>query len=275
MATATLTEIQIPTTKSKSQQAIADATEKLIRQLEAGNSSALKSYLSTVAKFHNYSFGNLMLIGNQRPDATHVAGFHKWIELKRYVRKGEKGIMILAPLIKKTKDEEKDGPQIVGFRAVYVFDISQTDGEPLPTIEHAVTGDTGDAATRLVTFAASKGITVERSDSILPALGMSYGGRITLAPGQHPAEELTTLIHELAHELLHKGDLRKRTTKTVRETEAEAVSFIVAQAIGLDCGNSSADYIGLYDGNAETLAESLKFVTVAAQDILAAIELED
>jgi hypothetical protein len=88
-----------------------------------------------------------------------------------------------------------------------------------------------------------QGIELSFSESITPALGMSYGGRIALLPGQSKAEEFSTLVHELAHELLHRTERRTATTKVMRETEAESVAFIVGKAVGLDTGTASADYV--------------------------------
>ena len=101
---------------------------------------------------------------------------------------------------------------------------------------------------------------------------MSYGGRIALLPGQQKAEEFTTLVHELAHELLHKTERRTGTTTTMRETEAEAVAFIVGQAIGLETGTASSDYIQMYAGNAELLTESLHVIQQTSALILDAIQ---
>lgn len=103
---------------------------------------------------------------------------------------------------------------------------------------------------------------------------MSYGGRIVLLPGQEPAEQFSILVHELAHEMLHKAERRTATTKTVRETEAEAIAFVVSQAIGLDSSRASADYIHLYHGNAALLAESLEVIQKTSALILSAIETE-
>jgi hypothetical protein len=120
---------------------------------------------------------------------------------------------------------------------------------------------------------ASKGIEVEYNEAISPAQGVSYGGRIALLPGQPPAEELATLIHEAGHELLHRGDRRAETTKTVREMESEAVAFVIGKAVGLRMGTTSADYITLYNGSAEMLIESLEAIQHASATILAAILL--
>ncbi len=160
---------------------------------------------------------------------------------------------------------------LLGFRNAYVFDISQTDGVDLPEMRE-VSGDPGESIDRLTAFLHSKGIQLVYNEKIAPALGMSYGGRIALLPGQSKAETFATLVHETAHELLHKSDRRTATTKTVRETEAEAVAFVVGKAVGLVTGSASADYIQLYKGNASLLAESLEVIQQTASVILAALE---
>lgn len=124
----------------------------------------------------------------------------------------------------------------------------------------------------VATFVRGRGIQLSYNESIAPALGMSHGGRIAILPGQSKAEEFSTLVHETAHELLHKAERRTATTKTVRETEAEAVAFVVGKAVGLMTGSASADYIQLYHGNASLLAESLEVIQQTASVILAALE---
>ena len=118
------------------------ATEQLIEALKAGKSEALTNYLAAVAKFHRYSFQNILLIARQCPQATRVAGFHTWRSLGRFVKKGENGLMILAPLVRKVESADECNPEkqarIFGFRAVYVFDVTQTDGAALPTIAEQV-----------------------------------------------------------------------------------------------------------------------------------------
>ena len=121
-------------------------------------------------------------------------------------------------------------------------------------------------------FIERQGIELVFTENIAPALGVSYGGRIALLPGQSKAEEFSTLVHELSHEMLHKAERRTTTTKVVRETEAEAIAFVVGKAVGLETGTASADYIQLYHGNASLLAESLEVIQQASAVILAALE---
>ena len=260
---------------------IAANVQALIEQLEQGHSEALTAYLTAMGRFHNYSFGNILEIARQKPDATRVAGLYAWNQLGRKVKKGERGIRILAPMIgirrKKDEDAEKDirtqnQAVLVGFRAAYVFDVSQTEGAELPEFSERVSGSAGDYRDRLVDFVNAQGIALEFKESIAPALGMSYGGKIALLPGQSSAEEFSTLVHELAHEMLHKAERRTATTKTVRETEAEAVAFVVGKTIGLQTGRASADYIHLYHGNAALLTESLEVIQKTSAVILSAIE---
>jgi hypothetical protein len=269
-----------------SREVIQANVQLLIEQLEAGHSEGLTAYLTAMGRFHNYSFGNILEIARQRPDATRVAGLYAWNQLGRKVIKGQKGIRILAPMIgtRKKKDSEanksKDpaavnAPVLVGFRAVYVFDVSQTEGAELPAFTERTKGEVGEFRERLIDFTIAQGIELEFKESIAPALGMSYGGRIVILPGQEPAEEFSTLVHELAHEMLHKAERRTATTKTVRETEAEAIAFVVSQTIGLDAGRASADYIHLYHGNAALLMESLEVIQRTAALILSALETKE
>jgi hypothetical protein len=265
------------------QQLIKQAVDFLIQQLEAGKSETLTAYLAAMARFYAYSFGNILQIARQRPTATRVAGLRAWNELGRFVKKGEKGIQILAPMIgyRRRRDaaeqkpdanqDAKPAPMLIGFRAVYVFDISQTTGEDLPEFEQNITGEVGAHRDRMIAFLAAQNIKLEFNENIAPALGVSYGGKIVLLPGQPDAEAFVTLVHEASHELLHKAERRTMTTPTVRETEAEAVAFIVGQAVGLEMGKSSSDYIQMYAGNAALLAESLEVIQRTSAVILDAI----
>jgi len=203
-----------------------------------------------------------------------VAGYQTWKRLGRFVKKGAKGILILAPvLLKKTTEdvsrEEESARVPAGFRAAYVFDISDTDGEPLPQLS-TTQGDPAGNTEQLKQFVASRGTKLEYSDEIFPALGEYSPGKIALLPGQSPAQEFCTLAHEVAHSILHKHGRRVEIPKRVRETEAEAVAYVVCDAIGLKA-QGSADYIHLYTGDKGTLTESLERVLSASTKILAAL----
>jgi antirestriction protein ArdC len=263
----------------QAKQIASKAIQQLSQALEKGQTESLRNYLTAVGRFHRYSFGNVMLIAFQKPTATHVAGFQKWRAFGRFVRKGEHGILVLAPIVRgKTQDSQRvetDEPlSPVGFRAAYVFDISQTDGRELPQLG-SVSGDPSEYRERLGKFVTEQSIALEYSQDISPARGISAGGKITLLPGQAPAEEFATLVHEVAHEMLHRSERRAQTTKRIRETEAEAVSFVVCTGIGLETGSASQDYIQLYKGDAALLAESLEHVQQTAARILSAIKLPE
>lgn len=269
-------------TQNTSAEIVSNALATLAAALEAGNSKALTDYLNAMARFHRYSWANCLLIAMQRPDATQVAGFHAWLRCGRHVRKGEKGITILAPILCKRKtsanDQEPDGSspepasRLVGFRSAYVFDIAQTDGQELPEFA-TVKGEPGQRLERLKTLVASHSITLDYDASIAPAMGVSQGGHIALRPNLPASEEFSVLVHELAHEKLHRSERRTETTKTIRETEAEAVSFVVCHAIGLDTNTAAVDYIKLYNGDRATLSASLHFIQSTAAEILTALEV--
>jgi antirestriction protein ArdC len=219
-----------------------------------------------------------MLIVLQKPDATHVAGFHMWRSFGRHVRRGEKGINIFAPILGRKKNsgtgtQENPEETVLGYRPCTVFDVSQTEGKPLPSIGR-VLGDARHYGEKLVAYTLSLGIRLEYSPAIAPARGISEGGKITLLPDLDSAENAAVLSHELAHEILHHQPRRAATSKTVRETEAEAVAHVVCQALGLSTGTASADYIQLHRGDAKLLFESLNYIRLAAGRILEGI-LED
>jgi len=254
------------------------ALEELVTALENGHSETLTAYLKTMSLFSKYSLNNLFLIARQRPEARRVAGFQTWRKLGRYVRKGEKGIAIIAPLVRRKSDEESQPPDdervIAGFKVAHVFSEEQTDGEPLAQIGQ-VAGDPGYYLSRLEEFVRENGVDLRYSDEIAPARGMAEKGKITLLPEQTPAETFSTLVHEVAHAEMHFGDRRRETTKRIRETEAESVAFVVCSAIGLETGTAAQDYVGLYGGDSKLLLESLQYVQQTANRILAVIIPEE
>ena len=182
--------------------------------------------------------------------------------------------MILAPVVVRkrveSEDEEDEQTRVFGFRAAYVFDQSQTEGNPLPEFA-SIQGDPQHYSERLKNAIAAAGISITYSADIAPAHGLSRGGAIELLPGLPAAEEFSVLVHEFAHERLHKGERRAQTSKTIRETEAEAVAFVVTSSIGLQTSTAAADYIQLYNGDKNTLAESLSFIQSTATEILRAV----
>jgi len=257
-----------------------EALEKLIRDVEAGISETLQQYLKAMGRFHRYSVGNAILIQLQKRDATRVAGFRAWQRLGRHVKKGEHGIAIMAPVVYRPKarpydsDKDKDADETIStFKTAYVFDISQTEGKPLPGFARA-RGDPGAYLQRLERFVSDRGIKLERHESLRMAEGVSIGGTILLKACLAPAEEFSVLVHELAHEMLHQDPANRPKDRTVREAEAEAVAYVVCQGIGLDVNTASSDYIQLYDGDKKTLMTSLERIQRTAAEILEAVTAE-
>jgi antirestriction protein ArdC len=168
------------------------ALNRLLAALEKGQSAALKQYLAVMSRFRRYSWANVLLIYSQFPQATRVGGYQFWLKLGRQVRKGEKGIAILAPMVgrKHSSDDEElaedERTRVFGFKSCHVWDISQTEGANLPEFA-TVQGDPHDYLARLIQFVASQDIALEYNSAIAPAHGMSSGGKITLLPELSPA----------------------------------------------------------------------------------------
>jgi len=266
-----------------------DHIRELAEQMGRGKSEQLVRYLEFAAHFHSYSFGNLMLIMFQKPEATRVAGLRQWNRLGRHVRPGEKGIMILAPMAVWRKSDNANEPasedettesernetreKITLFKPVYVFDVSQTEGEEIPSILDA-SGDAGSALPVLKEAVRAAGIALEeleRTPGSASAHGASYGGRIVIRNDLDPPEAFRTLAHEFAHELLHwpKDGSPKEPSKTIRETEADATAFVVCRHFGIAC--DSADYLLLYDSEPKLLLARLETVRQTAARIIDAI----
>ncbi len=253
-----------------------DQVDRLAKALEAGHSETMKTYLAVMARFPRYSFRNQLLIASQRPDATRVAGFRTWQKLKRWVKRGEQGIVIVAPMPLRRKDPpdpDRDNA-FIAFKAAHVFDVSQTDGEALPELG-TVHGDPAGYIDLLKEEIAWRGISLRYAEDLQGADGASAGGTIILRESLSPAEQFSVLVHELAHEILHQGERKGQVPRRVRELEAEAVAFVVSEAIGLDTNTASADYIQLYRGDVETLTESLDAIQKTAAAILEALMPEE
>jgi antirestriction protein ArdC len=211
------------------------------------SSEGWRKFAETRATFHRYSFGNCMLIAMQRPDAEQVAGFKAWQQLGRQVRKGEKAIRILAPMVVKEHDANgsETGDTFTLFRAVPVFDVSQTDGEPLaqPPRE-PITGDSHAAhISQLERFAQSIGFDVARED--LPEGCGGYcnaaAKRIVIATHNDSGNAVVrVLVHELAHAL---GVSYADYGREVAEVIVETATVVVCGALGLDTSGESIPYI--------------------------------
>jgi hypothetical protein len=200
-----------------SKEVIAANVQLLIEQLEAGHSEGLTAYLTAMGRFHNYGFGNILEIARQMPEASRVAGLYAWNQLGLKVMKGQRGIRILAPMIgvrrKKDKEAEKDNtkqnqPVLVGFRAAYVFDVSQTEGAELPDLTDRVKGEVGEYHERLIDFIIAQGIELEFKDSIAPALGMSTAERLSFFPASR--QRKLSLVSFTTHEPVRDMDVRRR-----------------------------------------------------------------
>jgi antirestriction protein ArdC len=260
---------------------VQEAFDRLARDIEAGKSQQLKDYLRMMGRFTNYSFGNMLLILMQRPDAEHVAGFWTWKKLGRSVKKGERGIAILAPIVyhreiplegeESQEPKTKEVEYLAGFRTAYVFDVNQTEGRPLAEFAQ-VKGEPGQYLEMLKAYVAVKGIKLDYN--LLPGqtLGLSCGGRIVIKAGMTAAEEFSTLVHELGHEMLHRADDSKKYDRKRKELEAEALAYVVCSGVSLDTNTASIDYIQLYSGDKTALQESLERIQKTASEILWALK---
>lgn len=241
--------------------------KELAEQMERGKSDQLLTYLNCCSQFHQYSFRNIMLAFSQREDLTQLAGMRQWNKLGRHVRKGEKGIMILAPMSVPDKRAAADDPdaRIMLFRPVYVFDVSQTEGQDLPELVHTA-GDVSAILPALEKAVAAANITLEYADlSIIDgADGHSYGGRIAVEVELDEPDRFRTLGHEFAHEKLHRAG--PRDEKKVRETEADAVAYVLCRHYGVAC--DASDYLLLYDATPKLLLERLETIRSAANEII-------
>jgi antirestriction protein ArdC len=236
------------------------------------SSEGWRRFAETRATFHRYSFGNCQLIAYQRPDATQVAGFKSWQELGRQVRKGERAIRILAPMSVKERDERgnETDERRTFFRAVPVFDISQTDGEPLAEApREPITGDShAGFVARLEHYARTLGYTVER-EALESAGGYcdAKRHRIVVSTNVDSANAVVrVLVHELAHAL---GVGYAEYGREVAEVIVETATVIVCGSIGLDTSGESIPYI---TGWGEQDLDAIKQHAAKVDEIARALE---
>lgn len=260
------------------------AHEMLVKKTaELTTSAGWLDYLRFAARFRQYSLNNTLLILIQCPEATHVASYKKWGEMDRQVRKGEKGLSIFAPMMRKITDEKTGDEKrvLAGFRIVSTFDISQTDGAPVPEPIRPALLD-GEAPeglwNALAAMVLENGYTLERGDCG-GANGYTRPDTKTIRVREDVSnlQAVKTLVHEIAHMLLHTegNDL---TTEALRhrgvaEVEAESTAFIVLGALGIETDDYTLPYIGGWsDGKPEVVAATADRVLKTAKQILAKSE---
>ena len=222
-------------------------------------------YLSTMAKFHQYSAANCMLILSHCPHATKVAGFMTWKRLfERQVKRGQTGINILAPMPYTTTEPdpvtgEETEVRRIWFKVVHVFDISQTHGKPLPEVDWRGSGRHERLESALVTYARSLGIEVEQAD-LGTACGVSLKGKILFSGDGHVPR---TLAHEIVHEMVSVAEARP-----MREVLTDAAAHVVCLHFGVDPGRSTANYIALWQGKADDILDSMEFIRNVAHTVI-------
>jgi DNA primase len=239
-----------------------EALDRLQRGVaELAQTDHWRAWLGAQAKFHRYSFNNVLLIASQRPDASQVAGFRTWLTLNRCVRKGEKGIWILAPRTHKEQlddDPNRSATVVTGFHAVPVFDLAQTDGEqlPAPALPALLEGD-GPAGVYdgLVQVADGLGFRVEDATfAEAQKNGETDFGRhmIGVRCDRDQVQRIKTLAHELGHAILHGSSA---VSRELRELEAESVAYVVCEAQGIESDGYSFGYVvGWAGGGADAVA---------------------
>ena len=282
--------------------------QELTNKLEQGlqdlfNSDSYRNYLSTMSKFHNYSFNNTLLIAMQKPDATLVAGYKAWQKnFERHVNKGEKAIRILAPAPYKIKEErdkidpvtqelllDKDGnPQkeeveitIPAFRAVSVFDLSQTDGKPIPELTaKELLSDVEGYQDMIRAVEAISPVPIELEEIAGDSKGYydREAKRIAVQENMSESQTLKTMIHEVAHSKLHSKEVEQdeqmRKDRNTKEVEAESVAYTVCQHFGVDTSDYSFGYIAGWSSGRDTkeLRASMDTIRRTASELITGIE---
>ena len=287
-------------------QKVQEITEKLEQGIkELFESEKYKTYLNTMSKFHNYSFNNTMLIAMQKPDATLVAGFKAWQKnFDRHVKKGEKGIRILAPAPYKIKEEQEKLDPVTGeimldkngmpiteeveikipaFRVVPVFDVSQTDGKELPDIGvNELLGSVEDYEDfmQALTEVSPVPITYEDIDGDAKGYFRTTDHRIAIQEGMSQSQTVKTAIHEVAHAKLHDRERNQDIDaildkdRNTKEVEAESVAYTVCQHFGIDTSDYSFGYIVGWssDRDMKELKSSLDTIRKTASELITGIE---
>ena len=254
------------------------------------DSEAWRRWLTTLAKFHDYSLNNTMLIAMQMPEATRVASYRSWKrDFDRHVRKGERGIEILVPMVVKSKlGDTEDVPQddgeatvrrkLVGFKVGHVFDVSQTEGEPLPEIARHVSADVNDFDSLMEAIKAVSAYPVEVVDGLPPETNGLFSrrmGYIAVRKGMPEGQTVKTALHELAHSVMHDAGAKELPDRSMREVQAESVAYAVSAALGLDTSDYSFGYVASWAAGKtdEEMRACMKAVRDAAKQIIDRLQL--
>ena len=291
-----------------------------LQQITAGIEQGIKElfesekyirYLSVMSRFHRYSVNNTMLIYMQKPDATLVAGYNKWKnQFERHVKKGEHGITIIAPTpFKKKIEEQKLDPdtkapmldaegkvimeerevEIPMFRPVKVFDVSQTDGKPLPELASSLSGNVQnyEAFMEALRRSAPVPLSVEPMAANMDGYFSPDQQRIAIRAGMSEVQTVSTAVHEIAHSKLHNyakvqkeaarasdKEPPKKKDRNTEEVEAESISYAVCQYFGIQTGENSFGYIATWsqDKTLPELRASLETINKAAGELIADID---
>lgn len=200
----------------------------------------------------------------QRPQSSHVAGYHTWQKLGRYVIRGQRGIGILAPLTVKVENKNREEEnRLVGFKSAFVYDIAQTAGAPLPAQPNWKSlGQNDELRSRLMNFATSKGISISYKDFHDETQGASLGGKIVLSP----SSGVKTLAHELVHEVLHSVE-KKGGSRMERELEAESTAYIVCRYFGMT-DLACPSYNALQGATGELILQHFQRIMHAVTEII-------
>lgn len=248
-------------------------------------SDRYKEYLRVMARFHRYSFNNTLLIAMQCPGATRLAGFQNWKKFGRHVKKGEKGIKVIAPTpFKKTVEEDGEEKEVVvpRYKVVSTYDVSQTEGKPLPEIASTLTGSVDSYDDLMAALAQVSPVPIGFED----ISGSAYGyystmeKRIAVREGLSEQQTLKTVVHEISHAKLHDVDLSKpkdeclQIDRQIMECQAEAVAFVCCEHFGLDSSDYSFGYIAGWSSGRELkeLRASLEIIRDTATEIIDGVE---
>lgn len=232
---------------------------------ETQRSQEFLAYLAQMSKFHSYSIGNIFLITSQFPTATRVAGARTWNKLGRYVKRGEHGIAILAPM--QVPDPQDATKTRVFFKTVHVFDIAQTDGEPLCELDATPTERSAWVHARLVEWLGTQGYSMQYADDLNGAAGkIQYNQKVV---SLLPSSGTSVLIHECSHLILHANDKQAPSSVNEREVEAEATAYVVGKHFGIE--TKSPAYLATWS-TPEVIRASLTRVQRAANMLIQVLE---